>query len=117
MALIVKRTERLTHPTEADTWFDVRVPLTAGDMAGMRVDGKQVGMTLDLLTAMIVNWSYDAPITPDTVNSLDIDTFMWINGAIKDFSGIRTDAEKNSSGGSSPPALATRNRSQRRSTT
>lgn len=107
MALIVKRTERFNHPTEPGTWFDVRLPLTAGDMAGMRSDGKTIGMTLDLLTAMIQGWSYDAPVTLANVESLDLDTFAFLSGAIMGASGIRDDDSKNESGGSSPQASVT----------
>lgn len=103
MALVVKHTKHLEHPTEPGAWFDVRLPLSAGDMAGMRSDGKAIGMTLDLLAAVLVAWSYDAPVNLETVDSLDLDTFTWLQQSIMAESGIRDDSEKKDSNGSSSP--------------
>lgn len=105
MALITKQIKRLAHPTEPDTWFDVRLPVTAGDMAGMRATGN-VGMKLDLLAVVLVDWSYPAPITLDTVNSLDLDTFNWLQQVIFDASGIRDEPEKKDFVASSSPTSA-----------
>lgn len=112
MALVIKKTERLHHPTEEDAWFDIRLPLSASDTSGMQVTGAAVSnqavrLTLDLLAAVIAGWSYDAPITVENVGLLDLDTFVWLCGEITGRSGIRSEEEKkDSDDNSSPPPTA-----------
>ena len=102
--MIVKKTvRRLPHPTEDGAWVEVRLPLSAGDLAGMRSDGKVIGISLDLLVGVIVAWSYGEPITIESVGDLDLDTFAWLSQAIIAESGIQPDAEKKDSGSSSSP--------------
>lgn len=97
--LVRKEIRTLQHPTEPETQVVVRLPLSAGDMAGLRgVDGGAgVGVTLDLLASIIQTWTYDEPVTLDSVNSLDIDTFLWLSREITTASGIRSDEKKSSS--------------------
>lgn len=80
----------------------MRIPLSAGDLVGMRADGSTLGMSIDLMPKVIQAWSYDAPITTETVESLDIDTFTFLTKAIMAESGIRTEEEKKDS--ESPPS-------------
>ena len=106
MALVVKQNKKLEHPTEPGQWFVVRLPLSAGDMAGMRSDGKQIGMTLDLMAAGIQEWSYPVPVSEEAVNDLDLDTFVWLSKEITSASGIRDDDEKKDLSSPSPPTTA-----------
>lgn len=102
--MIVKKTvRRLTHPTEDGAWVEVRLPLSAGDLAGMHSDGQIVGMTLDLLASVIVAWSAEEPIDLASVSALDIDTFTWLTKEIMAGSNIRDDSEKKGSASSSSP--------------
>lgn len=91
-------------------WAVIRVPLSAGDMAGVSSDGTQIAMSLALVASMVREWSYDAPISVETVGDLDLDTFVWLNKEIFAASGIRTDEEKKDSASpssdSSEPAEA-----------
>jgi hypothetical protein len=102
MALVVKKIETLTHPTEEGAWFRVRVPLSSGDLEEMRTDGKTIGMSLDLAASVIQEWSYPEPVTLANVKLLDLDTFTWLATEIQARSGVRTDAEKKGSSASSP---------------
>lgn len=102
MALVIKKIERLEHPTEPGAWVTVRLPLSAGDLESMRADGNRVAVSLDLLAAMIQEWSYGVPVTLEAVRSLDLDTFQWLSKEVQERSGIRTEEEKNASGASSP---------------
>jgi hypothetical protein len=106
MALIKKTNKRLEHPTEPGAWFVVRLPLSAGDLAAMRSDGSSIAMSLDLAAEVIKEWSYDAPVSLDTVKDLDVDTFTWLSREIQEASGIRSEDEKKDFGSSSSPTLA-----------
>lgn len=97
MALVKKSVQTLQHPSEAETWFKVRVPLSAGDLEQMRADGSTVGMSLDLMTEVIAEWSFPEAITLDNVRLLDIDSFVWLSGEIQNASGIKSDDEKKDS--------------------
>ena len=106
MALIKKTNKRLEHPTEPGAWFVVRLPLSAGDLAAMRSDGTSIAMSLDLAAEVIKEWSYDAPISLETVKDLDVDTFVWLSKELQEASGIRTEDEKKDSATSSSATLA-----------
>jgi hypothetical protein len=106
MALVKKTLKRLEHPTEPGAWFVVRLPLSAGDLAGLRAEGTRIGMTLDLAAEVIKEWSYDAPISLESVNDLDLDTFTWLSAQIQQASSIRSEDEKKDSDSSSSPTLA-----------
>lgn len=95
---------RLIPPHEPDAWFDVR-PIRAGDFEGLQTDGHNVTINIDLLCTLVKAWAYDAPINHQTLASLDIDTFVWLDKSIQGLSGIRGDDEKKDSApASSPPA-------------
>lgn len=61
------------------------------------MEGNQIKLSLDLAAALITAWSYDVPVSRETVDMLDVDTFVWLNAAISDMSGIRSDDEKKDS--------------------
>jgi hypothetical protein len=106
MALVVKQNKRFEHPTEPETWFVAALPLSAGDLAGLRTDGQQIGMTLDLLAAVLKAWSYEQPITSQSVDALDIETYTWLSQQIMADSGIRSEDEKKDSASNSSRTLA-----------
>lgn len=104
MALVVKQVKRVQHPTEPDAWFELRLPLSAGDLELMR-DGSRMGMvSVDLMASVVTGWSYDAPITVETIKSLDLDTFTFLVGEIQTGSGIRDAEEKKDSSSTSSPS-------------
>ena len=105
MALVKKQNKRIQHPTEPEAWFEVRLPLSAGDLASMHSDGTSIAMSLDLAAEVIKAWSYPEPVTLENVRDLDVDTFVWLSQQIQEASGIRTDGEKKDSGGISSPTL------------
>lgn len=84
--IVVKSLKRFEHPTEPDTWFDLQLPLSAGDLeampavAGANTSGLKVALLIHVMRA----WSYDAPINAETVAGLDVETFVWLTGAAFD---------------------------------
>lgn len=97
MALVVKQTKRVEHPSEPGAWFDLNLPLTAGDLELMR-DGTKAGMvSIDVVASVLEAWSYDAPASIENIKLLDLDTFTFLQASIQERSGITTDAEKNDS--------------------
>lgn len=106
MALLIKRTERLHHPTEPDTWFDVRVPMTVADAMALpdTVNTERLAR-LHLVANTLEGWSYDAQPTPETVSSLDMATFGFLYSEINRLSGMKGEFEKkDSETGSSEPS-------------
>ena len=104
--LVKKQSKILQHPSEPETRVTVRLPLSAGDLTGMRTDGDQVGMSLDLMTSLIEAWTYDAPVTAENVQLLDIDTYSWLTQEMFVRSGLRDAVEKKDSNESSSPTSA-----------
>lgn len=105
--LVKKEIRTLQHPTEPDAWVKVRLPLAAGDMEGLRIDGTRVGMTFDLMASVIVEWSVPEPISLETIRLLDMDTFNWLNTEIVAASGIRGEEKKETSDTASLPTPST----------
>lgn len=96
MALITDQTKRLVPPHEPESWFDVRT-MRAGDVEGFDVEGGAIRISYELLAGLIKGWSYDAPISVDTVKTLDLDTYSWLIQQLKEFSGVRGTEEKKAS--------------------
>ena len=95
MALREQRTERVSHPSEPDEWFDLRLPLTAAALHSVpKTVVTESEVSQHLTAEAIVAWSYGAPVTFDTVGQLDIDTYVWLASYIKHASGIREEPEK-----------------------
>lgn len=106
--MIVKKTvKRLEHPTEPGAWIEIRVPLSTGDLAGMRANGQVIGMSLDLMASTIVAWSYEEPVSLASVELLDLDTFTWLTSEVMAASNIRGDEEKKDSSSPSSPTTTT----------
>ena len=102
MALVVKQDKRIEHPSEPGTWAVIRVPLSAGDLERAR-DGTTVSMTLDILTNVILEWSYPEQVTRENVARLDGQTFRWLDDELSRASAIRPGEEKKDSASPSSP--------------
>ena len=98
MSLCSLTTRKLDIPHEAGEWIEIR-PLSAKRLHTITLEAKRVareaasademdtdaeGFALSsvMLREAIVSWSYDAPVTQDTVDDLDIATTTWLVGAI-----------------------------------
>jgi hypothetical protein len=98
MSLCSLTTRKLDIPHEAGEWIEIR-PLSAKRLHTITLEAKRVareaasademdtdaeGFALSsvMLREAIVSWSYDAPVTQDTVDDLDIVTTTWLVGAI-----------------------------------
>lgn len=103
MALInSKNTTRIVPPHEPESWFELR-PIRAGDGDLLTSEGGQVRLSLDLLARIITSWSYKdengepIPVSQETVEQLDLDTYVWLVQQSQELSGIRDTAEKKDS--------------------
>jgi hypothetical protein len=97
---------RLVPPHEPQSWFEVR-PITAGDMEHLSSDGvSQVSVSIDLMATLIRAWSYEPPVTTESIRRLDLDTFVWLGKELLVVSGVRDEPEKKASNGASSPTSA-----------
>lgn len=88
---------RLTHPKEAGEWYDVR-KIRAGDLSGLEAVAGNIKISHELLSKLIVAWSFDDDVSIEGVHELDLDTYLWLCSEITNLSGVRDDAEKKGSG-------------------
>lgn len=88
---------RLTHPKDGAEWYDVR-KIRAGDLTGLEAVAGNIKISHELLSKLILAWSFDDPVTLAGVSELDIDTYLWLCTELTDLSGIRNEAEKKGSG-------------------
>ena len=102
MALVVRQIKHIEHETEPGTWFDLRVPLSAGDLSTIGDAENMADVKLKGVTLALKAWSYDAPLTPENVRELDVLTFNWLTVQVFANSTMG-DEEKNASGASLPP--------------
>lgn len=102
MALVVRHTKRVAHQTEPDTWFELRVPLSVGDLASVGDVASQAEAKIATVTLALKAWSYPEPLTPENVRELDGLTFNWLLEQVFDQSAL-DDETKNASGASSSP--------------
>lgn len=108
-------------PHEPGEWMRIR-PLKASDEALIQRDyPTPVDRELAILKAIIVEWSYDAPLTEGAVDDIDRETLRWLDTEILPplLAVMRSEDEKKdySSGlGSTPPRPA-RSRSRQSSNT
>lgn len=97
MALVKeKHNKRIEHPSEPGTWAVIAVPFTVGDVEGSQATDR-VGASIDLVTAVLVEWSYDEPVSRDSVRKLDIATFRWLEAEIDQANQGRPEEEKKDS--------------------
>lgn len=97
MALInPQHTRRLEIPHEEGQWVEIR-PVTAGQVADLQKDSEQetsASIAIRTLEGCIVAWSYDAPVSVESLRELDYGTFSWLETRISVTSGFRTEDEK-----------------------
>ncbi len=100
MALInSQNTRRIDIPHEPGEWVEIR-PVTAGQYADLQREGEALTgaeIALRILAGSLAAWSYGAAITPETLRSLDYETFTWLERELSVTSGLRTAAEKKDS--------------------
>ncbi len=79
MALLPVNPEtlRIALPEE-DSWAEVRKAYSMGDMERMRHEQSAFG----LVEVGLIAWSYDEPVTPETIRRLDVPTFNLILDAV-----------------------------------
>jgi hypothetical protein len=98
MSLCSLTTRKLDIPHEAGEWIEIR-PLSAKRLHLITLEAKRLsrdavaadaidtdaeGFALSsvMLREAIVSWSYDAPVTAENVDDLDIATTTWLMGEI-----------------------------------
>lgn len=75
-----ERTVRVPVPHETDEWVEVRRS-TVRDMRDLQrdhADKTSIDRSVMLLSWCIKAWSYDKPISVDSIESMDSLTFMWL---------------------------------------
>lgn len=77
--------------------------MRVGDLEGSATAADMTKLSIDAMAACTLEWTYDLPPTRENIAHLDIDTFGWLAGAIQGLSGLRSEAEKKGSNGSSSP--------------
>lgn len=97
MALISPQdVTRFPIPHEPGQWVELR-PLTGRHFASIQRNAKEESpgeITLRLIAACLVAWSYDAEITPENIEALDYETFNWLDNQLSAASSQRTLEEK-----------------------
>ena len=98
MGLCSLTTRKLDVPGEEGQWIEIR-PLSASRLHAIGLEAKKLGreakaaneddtdaenyVLADLmLREAVVAWSYDAPVTPENVDDLEISTMMWLSNEI-----------------------------------
>lgn len=106
MALISdKDIQRIPIPHEPDQWVELK-PITVRDLAAMQRDTEgqtPTEATVRVLLNCLKGWSYDTPITAETLDSLDFDTYTWLSSQMM-LTGRRSEEEKKES---EPPSSLT----------
>lgn len=94
MALIRNQGDRYDVPHEPGEWIEIR-PLKASDERLIQADyPTPIDRELALLKAIIVGWSYDAPLEPEAVEDIDRDTLHWLDQTVLPPLLARSDEEK-----------------------
>ncbi len=63
--IVTKEIRRLEHPDEEGAWFEVLVPLVAGDLEHLASARTMPELKLAAVTYALKSWSYSVPVTPD----------------------------------------------------
>lgn len=98
MALIdPNATHIVEHPTEPGIWFKFR-PLLGSDSARIAETQRTspYPVTIRMIAAALVEWSYDVPPTEDNVARLDTATYRFLIDNV-DLDGTRAPDEKKDS--------------------
>lgn len=103
MALVsTTKPRRYDMPHEGGEWVELRL-LSTGAFSELPTDLSARQMSLAILKACLVGWSYDQPITDETLGDLDMTTFAWLDDILVEAVGLRSLLEKKGSNGDSPP--------------
>ncbi len=104
MALVSSlKPKRIPVPHEPGEWLEIR-PISAGEFANLNSVGLNPRQfSLAVIECIIVGWSYDAEVSPETIADLDGATFDWLDNQLLELSGLRPPEVKKSSNGNSPP--------------
>lgn len=110
MALIdPQQTVQIEIPHEPGEWVQFK-PITIGDVIAVQKKyggrGEMSAAEINVLTMVecgIQEWSYQAPISEESVLRLDRITYNWLSTQLLNISGQRSEEEKKDSGLSSSP--------------
>lgn len=105
MALISKTpSKRFDIPKEPGEWVEL-LPMSARVTREAEEQGGASNFAKGTiaLAQCIAAWSYDAPVTVETVDDLDVDTFTWLLQTVSSLSGERGEDEKKDSTEPSSP--------------
>ncbi len=105
MALIdPQERKRQDIPNEPGQWVEFR-PMTARDFAVLQKDAGErtpADIGLAILARCVTGWSYEQPVTAETLDQLDFATMEWLRSEISLTSGRDDDELKESEPESSP---------------
>lgn len=105
MALISKTpSKRFDIPNEPGEWVEL-LPMSARvtRVAEEKGGDSNFAKGIIALAQCIAAWSYDAPVSVETVEDLDTDTFTWLLQTVSSLSGERGEDEKKDSTEPSSP--------------
>jgi hypothetical protein len=83
-------------PHEPGQWIEIR-PVTAGQVADLQKDSvaeSSAAVAIKTLVGCIVAWSYEAPVSIESLRELDYETFQWLETQISVTSGLRSEDQK-----------------------
>jgi hypothetical protein len=105
MALVSRLApQRIPIPHEPHEWVELR-PLTAGQMLDLQpgADAMSAGeLAVHIVLGALSAWSYDAPLTAESIRDLDADTFRWLTETAPT-TGRRGEEERANLGSGSSP--------------
>jgi hypothetical protein len=91
MALCSLSTRRLELPHEPGAWVEVRL-LSANTVRKLDKDARAIAGDDDsdygyevmgaMLKTAVVSWSYEAPVTLENIDDLDLATAAWVAGEL-----------------------------------
>lgn len=113
MALVSsKHAQRYDIPHEPGEWMRIR-PLKASDQALIQRDfPTPVDREIALLQELIVEWSYEEPLSAAAIADIDLPTLAWLDGVVlPPLLAERTDEEKKDSSSGSNSGTPRRPRS------
>lgn len=102
MALVLKETVTLQHPSEPDTWFKIRRPLTSGDMKALGAAENLADVKFLGVRRALLDWSYSEALTDESLGLLDITSFNWLAEQVFEGSQRPEPEKKDSEPPSSP---------------
>lgn len=82
--LVTKSIQRFEHPDEEGEWFDVELPMSVSDLQKLPPATTLAELKVQMLVHTLRAWSYAAPVSAETIGSLDVLTFNWLTNAAFD---------------------------------